>query len=366
MAGTPSCVTGDFRMATVRSIEGCLLGIALGDALGLPYENVPALRVLKLLGEPDRFRFVFGRGMVSDDTEHACMTAQSLIAAGNDISTFERSLAGHLRRWIVLLPAATGLATARACFKLLVGFSPRRSGVFSAGNGPAMRSPVLGAAIDDLALLKVFVQSSTRITHTDPKAEYGALAVALAARESSLAETVDPEQFVQKLKNVLGDAPAAEFLELVDRAVQSAGRTETGAQFAASLGLSRGVTGYIYHTVPVVLQVWFRHPRDFRGAMRDVILCGGDTDTTAAILGGIIGAGVGKQGLPEEWLRGLWEWPLTVGWMEQLAAQLGAAHVASVPARPPHLPIAGVVPRNLLFLAVVLFHGLRRLLPPYA
>lgn len=352
-------------MATAQSIEGCLLGMAIGDALGLPYENVPQRRVLKLLGEPDRFRFVFGRGMVSDDTEHACMTAQALIAAGNDPSLFERKLAGYLRRWVVLLPAATGLATARASLKLLVGFPPRRSGVFSAGNGPAMRSPVLGAAIHDLALLKSFVQASTRLTHTDPKAEFGAMAVALAARESALAESIAPARYAQQLKDLLGDAPAAELLELVDRAIQSARGDETAAQFAASLGLSRGVTGYIYHTVPVVLQAWFRHPRDFSRALREVIECGGDTDTTAAILGGIIGAGVGKEGLPEGWLQGLWEWPLTLAWMERLAAQLHEARVAGVSGRPPRLPILGVLPRNLLFLVIVLFHGLRRLLPPY-
>ena len=42
-----------------------------------------------------------------------------------------------------MLPAGVGLATARACLKLWLGFSPERSGIYSAGNGPAMRSAVL-------------------------------------------------------------------------------------------------------------------------------------------------------------------------------------------------------------------------------
>jgi hypothetical protein len=70
-----------------------------------------------------------------------------------------------MRWWLVGLPAGIGSATLRATLKLWLGFSPSRSGVFSAGNGPAMRSPVLGTAIDDIETLRKFVRASTRITH---------------------------------------------------------------------------------------------------------------------------------------------------------------------------------------------------------
>ena len=46
-----------------------------------------------------------------------------------------------------------------------------------------------------------------------------------------------------------------------------------------------------------------------------VIRCGGDTDTVAAMTGGIIGAGMGKEGIPAELLTGLWDWPRGPGWM---------------------------------------------------
>ncbi|MGB7325235.1 MAG: ADP-ribosylglycohydrolase family protein, partial [Rubripirellula sp.] len=55
------------------AIIGCILGTAVGDALGLPYEGVSAKRAPRLLGPPDRNRFFLGRGMISDDTEHTCM-----------------------------------------------------------------------------------------------------------------------------------------------------------------------------------------------------------------------------------------------------------------------------------------------------
>src|SRR5215468_2973121 len=163
------------------SLIGSLLGCAVGDALGLPYEGVSRRRGIRLLGPPDRHRFLLGRGMVSDDTEHSAMVLQALCAAPRDPDAFVRSFASHLRWWLLGLPAGIGLATLRATVSLWLGFGPQRSGVFSAGNGAAMRSPVLGAAIDDLALLRRYVEASTRTTHTDPKALHGAFAVALAA-----------------------------------------------------------------------------------------------------------------------------------------------------------------------------------------
>jgi len=82
---------------TQTHITGCILGTAVGDAIGLPYEGLSPRRSVKLLGPPDRHRFLFRRGMVSDDTEHTCMVAQSLIESGGDIDLFRRSLARRFR-----------------------------------------------------------------------------------------------------------------------------------------------------------------------------------------------------------------------------------------------------------------------------
>ncbi|MCP4809501.1 MAG: ADP-ribosylglycohydrolase family protein, partial [Proteobacteria bacterium] len=52
--------------------------------------------------------------------------------------------------------------------------------------------------------------------------------------------------------------------------------------------------GYVYHTVPAVIHAWMAYPEDFRNALLDIIGCGGDTDTTGAILGAIVGAGAAE------------------------------------------------------------------------
>ena len=65
--------------------------------------------------------------------------------------------------------------------------------------------------------------------------------------------------------------------------------TELGTAPVEFLLLARQVvkSGYVCHMVPIVLQTWLRHKEDFRGGVTEIIRCGGDTDTTAAILGAI-------------------------------------------------------------------------------
>ena len=202
------------------AIVGCILGTAVGDALGLPYEGVSAQRAPRLLGSPDRHRFVFGRGMISDDTEHTCMVAQSLIEAGGDVDLFLRRFASRLRWWILALPAGVGKATARSGIKLWLGAKPARAGVFSAGNGPAMRAAIFGAAFDDTPLMLDLVRASSRLTHTDPKAEYGAIAVALAASHSRKHETIEPNLWLGQVVNAVGE-DGAEMTNLLRDAIES-------------------------------------------------------------------------------------------------------------------------------------------------
>jgi ADP-ribosyl-[dinitrogen reductase] hydrolase len=308
-------------MKKEKAIIGCIVGTAVADALALPYEGLSPARARKLLGPPERYRFLFGRGMISDDTEHTCMVSQSLIESGDKVDAFTRRFASRLRWWILALPAGVGKATAWSCVKLWLGFSPSKSGVDSAGNGPAMRAAILGAAIDDVPTLLEFIRASSRLTHTDPQAEYGAVAVALAAHEVSYNDGLNAERWL-KLVNQSLPHGASELLEMLRSAIDSVAKGESTRDYANSLGLAQGVTGYTYHTVPVAIHCWLSFPNDFRNAVIAAIECGGDADTTAAIVGGIVGAKVGKEGMPADWTRGIWEWPRSVAWMESLGTQL--------------------------------------------
>ena len=345
-------------------LHGCLLGGAIGDALGLPFERLA----------PDRARQIFGaqpqglemqllphRGMLSDDTEHALFTARALLESRGDVQRFGRALRGELRAWTFYLPPGVGKATLIAGLKAWTFTA--KTGVFSAGNGPAMRAPILGAFLPDIVQLREFCRVSTHLTHTDPKAEIGALAIALAAHQSAHGQC-NGARLLRELREWSDDGEATrELLELAQKAVASAQSNQTAREFCRDLGLEHGVSGYIFHTVPVVLQCWLRYPHDFRAALESIIRCGGDTDSTAAILGGIIGARVGAEALPQHWRSELWDWPNSPTYIERVARELESAHAKGIAVVAPRVLLGAPLLRNLFFLAVVLVHAARRMVP---
>jgi ADP-ribosyl-[dinitrogen reductase] hydrolase len=336
-----------------EAAAGSILGTAVGDAVGLPCEGLSKRRQARFKFSLNEYALLPGRGMCSDDTDHACMVAQALAASGGDPKRFASSLAWRLRFWFLGLPAGIGFATLRAIFKLWLFIPPRYSGVFSAGNGPAMRVALLGVAFaHDEQLLVEHVAACTRITHTDPKAMSGAMGVALAARGGDFMAGVRKHC-------------EPEFIALAERAVESARKGESTEAFAASIGCENGVSGYIYHSVPVALHAWLAHPRDLEAAIGAAIRCGGDSDTVGAITGAIVGAGVGPAGIAPARLEKLWDWPRGAAWMEKAARNGIDAAKARERRSPLFLFGPFILVKNLFFLVVVLLHGFRRLAPPY-
>ena len=345
----------------IRALTGALLGTAAGDAVGLPYEGLSRRRAGRFHGgRPLRHRLVLGHGLCSDDTEHACMVAQALLASGGDPDRFARSLAWRLRGWLAGVPAGIGLATLKSILRLWVGFPAHRSGVNSAGNGPAMRAPVLGLFAPDRESMRALVHASTRITHTDPRAEAGAMIVAKAAAIASATDgSLDPRAL---LTDCLASAGGDAFEVPLGQALEHLERGESLEAFAEAAGMGKGVSGFILHTVPAALFCWLRNPGDFESVVTDSVRLGGDTDTTAAIAGALSGIEVGPEGIPVDWLDRIAEWPRTLSWMRRLAKRLARSNGSE---RPEPLFWPGLLPRNALFAGIVLTHGFRRLLPPY-
>ena len=91
---------------------------------------------------------------------------------------------------------------------------------------------------------------------------------------------------------------------------------------------------------------------------------GGDTDTVAAIVGGLAGAAGGPATIPRAWLTGMQEAPRSVAWITALGERLARCFGQS-PARSDEGPLAlswpRLVLRNLKFAAIVLTHGFARL-----
>lgn len=346
-------------MNTHSPLAHSLLGTALGDSLGLPSEGMSRSRIAKRWKGPLEQRLLFGSGMLSDDTEHSVLAAQSLLLGAGDATVFQRALARKLRWWFAALPAGIGLATAKAIIKLWLGFPPGRNGVHSAGNGSVMRAPILGVYFaKDPQRRTAFVEASTLLTHTDRKALEAAL---MAAEGAAFAANGEKrwELIFARMKE-LGESP--EWRLPMQQIEQSLTEGATAKEFADAMGFSRGVSGYAVHTMTMVLFLWLRYRGDFQTIISEAIACGGDTDSVAAIAGGI--AGAETETFNPRWVNQLSDWPYTVDYITRLGAALDESSKGRSVSPPPVANFL-ILPRNLLFFITVLFHGLRRLFPPY-
>jgi ADP-ribosylglycohydrolase len=229
-----------------------------------------------------------------------------------------------------------------------------------------MRSLVIGAFFaKDREQFDAYVKISTCLTHSDPKALTGARAVAGLCSwvvSENLNQRPSEEVFIQRLLESGNDELWRERVRAMEEALRE---NLTVVDFAYSIGQNNGISGYIYNTVPVVAYAWFRHFGNFEDTVSSVLGCGGDTDTTGAIAGALAGAVCGEQGIPQDWVEGLWEWPRSLRVMRTIAERLAEAKRSRENPGPVSYFLPGVLVRNLFFLTIVLAWGFRRLLPPY-
>lgn len=346
---------------------GVLIGTAVGDSVGLPAEGISRNRNQKMFRGKWHQRLLWRYGMISDDTEHTIFVAQCLITHPDSPDKYVKRLAWCLRWWLLSLPAGVGLATLKSTIKLWLGFNPRRSGVYSAGNGAVMRSAIIGAFFaHNQDKLEEYVTLSTRITHNDPRALIGARAIASLTAwiiRDNVTSPPDLELLSTFLTQINNDD---EWIVLVDKIIESLKENISVLEFAERIGQKKGISGYVYHTVPVVIFSWYRHFGNFQEALSAVYNCGGDTDTTGAILGALMGATVGINGITEEWINNLQDYPRNIKLLNKIAQKLAMIIENNYqPSQPVFYDWWWVLPRNIIFLLVVLFHGFRRLFPPY-
>jgi ADP-ribosylglycohydrolase len=331
-------------------IYGSILGTALGDSIGLPFEALSRKKIAKKSPTFKTQTLFFGKGMFSDDTEQTLSVAQSLIESYDNESLFKKNMKKRLQFWFMALPAGIGFATMRAIVK---SFFVKEAGVFSAGNAPAMRSALLGLMFgDDNEKLKSFVRANTELTHTDPKAYYGALAVAKATYLSSLHRE---DEFFEVMSQLVDDR---EFLSLLQEVKSSLALTSL--EFASKLDLEKGVGGYIYQTLPIVLHSWLRNRDDLAQAIIDVIKCGGDTDTTGAIVGSIVGANIKGKKVPQAWIDDIIDFPRDIEFINKVSSELATVEESKRTSKAPSLSALVIVFRNMWFLMVVLVVSVTR------
>ncbi|MFG2821194.1 ADP-ribosylglycohydrolase family protein [Kitasatospora sp. NPDC048365] len=291
---TPDPTPGPTPDAVSDPAFDSLHGLSVGDALGAQF-FVPANRpYLTALQAPP------GPWPWTDDTEMACSVYAAFRERGR-IDSFDLTHAFARRHDF---DRGYGPAANRLLRLIREGGDARElaGGLFdgqgSFGNGAAMRVAPLGAAFagDPAAVVGPAAETAV-ITHTHPQAVDGAVAVAVAAAFAvrSREEQIGPAEF---LGEVAGLTPDGAVRRAVEEAAVLVTVADTGT--AARL-LGNGSRVSALDTVPFALLVAARHLDDYPAAIWATVSAGGDVDTTAAIVGGIVAARTGTAGVPAAW-----------------------------------------------------------------
>jgi ADP-ribosylglycohydrolase len=170
----------------------------------------------------------------------------------------------------------------------------------SMGNGGAMRVAPLGAYFaDNLDQVAQEARASALVTHTHPEGVAGTIAVAIAAAFAWQKRNVSGEHCRQQFfDTILAFTPESKTRRGIIIASQTSPDIEVEA-VAKALGNGSLVTAS--DTVPLTLWLAVRHFNDYVTALKQTILAGGDCDTNAAIVGGIVALSVGRENIPAEW-----------------------------------------------------------------
>jgi ADP-ribosyl-[dinitrogen reductase] hydrolase len=294
----------------INRLHGCLLGLAIGDAVGTSVEFAPRGSFRPLTDMVGGGPFGLLAGQWTDDTSMALCLAASLIdSAGFDAED-------QMRRYLRWRDQGY-MSSNGACFDIggtvssaLARYESTRDPFAgsdhprSAGNGCIMRLapvPMFYAADRDQAVH--YAAESSRTTH-------GAAECLDACRLMSFMLC---ELFEGATRDDILNCH--DRLPLTEPAIRSIAR---GSFVAKGLDDIRG-SGYVVDSLEAAL--WcFHHTDSFEEAVLAAANLGDDADTTAAVCGQLAGAYYGVNGIPEPWLRKVAERNL----IEEMAVALSA------------------------------------------
>jgi ADP-ribosyl-[dinitrogen reductase] hydrolase len=280
-------------------VVGCVLGLALGDALGAPFEFRRREAIPDPLPAFEPGWSGLPPGTWTDDTAMARNLVRSLSERGRfDPDDVVRR---HLE-WLASDPPDVGALTRRVLSRAARGEPAaeaarkvweERGPEVSAGNGSVMYCAPLGAAYANRpGELHDLAPALSELTHADERCRTAVLAVTLAV--GALVRGEGPGAAVRE---ALGAALAREGGEELEFLTEAAGTVRR---------IDGPDMGFCLFTAGAGLQVAARMGEGTAGPpaeeLERVVAMGGDTDTNAAVAGALLGAAVGAVGLPRDWL----------------------------------------------------------------
>jgi ADP-ribosylglycohydrolase len=296
---------------------GVLLGTAAGDALGAAYEfgppRGPKLEVAMVGGGS----FGWEPGEWTDDTSMAIAIAE-VAATGADLRQ-EEALDAIARRWhewsqdakdvgvqtrsVLSRAGRHGISaqTAREESATLHNLTGR-----TAGNGSLMRTaPVALGYLDDKAALVEAARAVSELTHHDPEAGDACVLWCLAIRHAILTGVLEARIGLQHIDKDRRDLWATR-LDVAEASQPSDFKNNGWVVEALQGAWSAIATTAVPQDDPA--KGVFRADH-LRLSLDAAVRGGGDTDTVAAIAGGLLGAAYGASAVPAEWRRLLHGWP---------------------------------------------------------
>jgi poly(ADP-ribose) glycohydrolase ARH3 len=275
---------------------GCLMGTAIGDALGARREGKGMSKTEDIVSLAEKLEQL----IYTDDTHMTIGVAESLLESkGFDgehmAQTFIRNYeAEHWRGYgpgppRIFRMIRDGEAWYSAANKLY------RGGSF--GNGSAMRVAPVGLLYSrNLEKLREVAYQSSSITHYHELGKEGAAlqacAVALALNTPS-GEDIEKEAFLSRFQDFVQNRLYREKLAQI--------REFLGEQDKAKVVAVLGNGIEAPRSVPTAIYCFLSHPQSYKDTVIYAISLGGDTDTIAAMAGAISGAYLGIKAIPPEW-----------------------------------------------------------------
>lgn len=283
--------------------RGCLLGLAVGDALGMPVEGARASTIRSRLGRVTEFLPAPWRnlqaGQWTDGTKMMLCLARSIADTGRvDLD----DIAGKLLEWMEGGDwRGMGNATYSSLKRLSEGVSPRESGETgerAAGNDTVMRlAPVALLLFRDQEALWREAEAASVITHRNPEAVAGSRAVCYAIAQAARG-VPDPRALLAEAAGYAGSSGVSERLRMAGRLL---GR-DMGEQEAL---VRLGTGGSVAETVAGAFYCVMKHPGDFEEAVVAAVSAGQDSDATGGVAGALSGAINGVEAIPERWASGV-------------------------------------------------------------
>jgi ADP-ribosylglycohydrolase len=329
-------------MAYRSQIQGSIVGLAIGDALGYPHEFRAVEQVRREIG-PDgitgflrlmdpRFTrpFIVGTdhppGTYTDDTQMSLCVAEALLEAGyDDLDVLMSAMARRFVAWFESEEndRSPGETTGIACERLARGIPWREAGVpTSKGCGANMRVAPVGLYYEDLDRVAEIARVQSMLTHGHDAAleasAAAALLVALALRGAS-----PPSMHEEVMRRLGGASP--DFDAVFGRVPSVVERDPPEVLIEREKGPHALGEGWVAEeAVASALYCAWRHPDDFKAGVLLAVNTDGDSDSIATITGSILGARLGLEAIPEDWVRDVERSPALLDLGARLAAARGA------------------------------------------